>query len=273
MDSISTVLSIVVIDLVLSGDNAVIIGLAAHRLQELHQVRAPLGEMGLVHGGVDDRPAQLLFRLGGREGRALQPEDEPVVHQAEAEMPPRQRRIAILVGGAAAIGLRIVLTALATMLLSLPALKAIGGLLLLWIAFKLLRQEQEDADQPNMANTLRGAILTILVADFVMSLDNVLGVAAASQGEIGLLIFGLGLSMAILMLGGSLFAGLVNRFCWMAYLGAAVIAWTGGQLVLEDEIASRLLPCRPGGGPLYAPPSSFRSELPVVEERPLMTRF
>jgi YjbE family integral membrane protein len=188
MDSLSTVLSIVVIDLVLSGDNAVIIGLAAHRL------------------------------------------------------PPRQRRIAILVGGAAAIGLRIALTAAAAMLLSLPALKAIGGLLLLWIAFKLLRQEQEDADQPHMANTMRGAILTILVADFVMSLDNVLGVAAASQGEIGLLIFGLGLSMAILMLGGSLFAGLVNRFRWMAYLGAAVIAWTGGHLVLEDEIASRLLP-------------------------------
>src|SRR5919198_606588 len=133
MDSLSTVLSIVVIDLVLSGDNAVIIGLAAHRL------------------------------------------------------PPRQRRIAILVGGAAAIGLRIALTAAAAMFLSLPALKAIGGLLLLWIAFKLLRQEQEDADQPHMANTMRGAILTILVADFVMSLDNVLGVAAASQGEIGLL--------------------------------------------------------------------------------------
>jgi YjbE family integral membrane protein len=195
MDSLSTVLSIVVIDLVLSGDNAVIIGLAAHRL------------------------------------------------------PPRQRRIAILVGGAAAIGLRIALTAAAAMLLSLPALKAIGGLLLLWIAFKLLRQEQEDADQPNMANTMRGAILTILVADFVMSLDNVLGVAAASQGEIGLLIFGLVLSMAILMLGGSLFAGLVNRFRWMAYLGAAVIAWTGGQLVLEDEIASRLLPLPDAAAP------------------------
>ena len=182
MELLTSVLGIVLIDLVLSGDNAVVIGMAAHRL------------------------------------------------------PPRQRRLAILFGGGAAIVLRIGLTAVAALLLTLPYVKAVGGLLLLWIAFKLLAQGgEEDAQGHKIAASLKGAIFTILVADFIMSLDNVLGVAAASHGDLALLVFGLVLSMAILMLGGSLVATLVNRLWWLAYLGSAVIAWTGAEMFLDDE--------------------------------------
>src|SRR5919198_1052008 len=183
MDTISAVLGIIVIDLVLSGDNAIVIGMAAHRL------------------------------------------------------PPKQRRLAILVGGGAAILLRISLTAVAALLLTIPGLQAVGGLLLLWIAFKLLKEEEEGAEGARTAETFRSAVLTILLADVVMSLDNVLGVAAASNGDLRLL--GLVLSVAILMLGGNLVAELVDRLWWLAYVGAGVIAWTGTDLVLEDPFVMK----------------------------------
>src|SRR5262245_47315925 len=166
MHLLSQIFRIVLIDLALSGDNAVVIGMAAHRL------------------------------------------------------PPRQRRIAIIVGGAAAIILRIALTAVASFLLTLPLLEAIGGVLLLIIAFKLLKEEEESAEGVDVATTMRGATTTILVADFVMSLDNILAVAAAAHGDFSLLLFGLVVSMGFVMLGGALAASLISRFWWMVYVGA-----------------------------------------------------
>ncbi|HLZ31789.1 MAG TPA: TerC family protein [Chloroflexota bacterium] len=183
---VSRVVQIVLIDLVLSADNAVVIGMAAHPL------------------------------------------------------PPHHRRMAILVGGGVAILLRVVLTGVAAVLLGLPALKAIGGLLLLWIAYRLLAREGAANAGVRAASTLRAAITTILVADVVMSLDNVLGVAAASGGDIALLIFGLLVSMAIVMFGGGLFADLIDRLWWLAYFGAAVIAWTGAEMIQEDALVSGL---------------------------------
>jgi YjbE family integral membrane protein len=184
---IPRILQIILIDLVLSGDNAVVIGMAAHPL------------------------------------------------------PRRQRRIAIVIGGGGAIALRITLTALAAILLGLPLVKAIGGLLLLWIAVKLLHENEDGQGPTKVASTMRGAIVTILLADFVMSLDNVLGVAAASNGDVGLLLFGLIVSMSILMLGGSIVAELIDRLWWLAYLGALVIAWTGIDMVQEDELIKQVL--------------------------------
>jgi YjbE family integral membrane protein len=186
-DLIAKVLNIIVIDLVLSGDNAVVIGMAARPLRD------------------------------------------------------RQRRIAIIVGGGAAIVLRITLTSVAALLLGLPALKAIGGLVLLWIGIRLLEPAADESDEGRAANTMAGAIGTILLADFIMSLDNVLGVAAASHGDVVLLIFGLVFSMAILMVGGSVFAQLLDRAWWLAYLGAAVIAWTGADMVQEDALMTQLI--------------------------------
>ena len=187
MEFLAAILSIVLINLVLSGDNAIVIGMAAHRL------------------------------------------------------PPRQRRMAIVVGGAAAVGLRVVLTAVAAWLLTIPAVKAVGGVLLLWIAYGLLKQEEETSEGVKVATTMRGAIMTILLADLIMSLDNVLGVAAASRGDVGLLIFGLAGSMLIVMLGGGLIAELLNRLWWLAYVGSGVIAWTGAELFLGDPFVEQAI--------------------------------
>jgi YjbE family integral membrane protein len=162
-----------------------------------------------------------------------------VIGMAAHPLPPRQRRLAIGIGGGAAIVLRVVLTAVAALLLTIPGLQAVGGLLLLWIAFKLLKEEEEDTQGVRTAETFRSAVLTILLADVVMSLDNVLGVAAASGGNLGLLLFGLVLSVAILMLGGNLVAKLVDRLWWLAYVGAGVIAWTGTDLLLEDPFLAK----------------------------------
>lgn len=182
MQSLYSILGIILIDLVLSGDNAVVIGMAAHRL------------------------------------------------------PPQQRKMAILIGGAAAIALRIILTIGALLLLRIPGLQLVGGLLLIWIAFRLLKVEEESAEGIKAAGSMRQAIFTILVADLVMSTDNVLGVAGASHGSMSLLLFGLILSMAILMWMGNLVAGLINKFGWLSYVGAAVIAWTGALMVFEDPL-------------------------------------
>ena len=172
MHFLTSLLRIVIIDLALSGDNAVVIGMAAHRL------------------------------------------------------PPKQRRTAILIGGGAAIGLRIVLTVIAAFLLLVPGLELVGGLLLIWIGFRLLEQEEESHEGIKVASTMKEAVTTILVADFIMSTDNVLGVAGASEGNVALLLFGLILSMAILMFMGNLVADLLNRFWWLAYVGSGVIVWT-----------------------------------------------
>lgn len=188
MEWASGILTIVLIDLVLSGDNAVVIGMAAHRL------------------------------------------------------PPRQRRIAILVGGGAAILLRMTLTAIATYLLLVPGLRQVGGILLLWIGFKLLKQEEESDEGVKVAVSFRDAVVTILIADFIMSLDNILGVAAAARGNVALLIGGLALSMAILMVGGSIVAELMNRVKWLTYVGAAAIAWTGAEMALRDSHGEAVLP-------------------------------
>ena len=192
MHFLSSLFKIVIIDLVLSGDNAVVIGMAAHRL------------------------------------------------------PYRQRKIAILCGGAAAIGLRITLTAIAAVLLRVSGLQIIGGVLLIWIGFKLLKQEEESHEGIKVAASMREAIVTILIADFIMSLDNVLGVAAASDKDLRLLIFGLLLSMAILMAMGSVVANLINRFGWLSYVGTAVIAWTGATMIFEDPfLTERVAPLNP----------------------------
>jgi len=131
------------------------------------------------------------------------------------------------------------LTAVAALLLKVPGLQLVGGLLLIWIAFKLLKQEEESHEGIKVAASMREAIVTILIADAVMSTDNVLGVAGASEGDILLLLFGLLLSMAILMWMGSIVANLINRFVWLSYAGAAVIAWTGGLMIFEDPLVLR----------------------------------
>src|SRR5438094_9957759 len=111
-------------------------------------------------------------------------------------------------------------------------------MLLIWIAFKLLKEEEESKEGVRSAGGMREAIITILLAVLVMSTDNVLGVAAASGGDLRLLVFGLIMSMAIIMWLGSLVAELINRFWWLSYVGAAVIAWTGATMMFEDRFVT-----------------------------------
>jgi len=173
-------LAIILIDLVLSGDNAVVIGMAAHRL------------------------------------------------------PPRQRKFAIVFGAGAAIVLRIILTIFATWLLTFPWLQLVGGVLLFWIGFKLLKEEEEQHEGTGGSERLWEAMSTIVVADVVMSVDNILGVAGAAAGNYGLLIFGLALSMVIMLVGGTLIARMIDKFWWLVYVGSAVIIWTGAHLFFKD---------------------------------------
>jgi YjbE family integral membrane protein len=185
-EQLSAVISIIIIDLVLSGDNAVVIGMAA---------------------------------------RSLSAEN---------------RRKAIIFGGAGAIGLRILFTVLATILLGIPYLQAIGALLLIYIAFKLIRPQNHSHGDFKEAGSLREAIQTIILADVVMSLDNILAVAGAAKGHLGLLMFGLLLSIPILLFGSELVARLLGRYPALLYLGVYVLVHAAVVMFLHDQtIADR----------------------------------
>ena len=188
---VTSVLQILVIDVVLSGDNAVVIALAAHRL------------------------------------------------------PQRQRRLAILAGAGGAIGLRVLFTWLLAQLLGVPLLRFAGGLVLVWIAIKLLLDEQsDDTHKVREGASLLQAIWIIVMADLVMSLDKMLAVGGASEGHIALILFGLFLSIAIIMSCSALIAEWMNRYPILVLLGAVVLAWTAAQMVLEDAKVAEFLVTR-----------------------------
>lgn len=182
------VFKIIVIDILLSGDNAVVIALACRNL------------------------------------------------------PPEQRRKGVLFGVAGAIGLRVVLTFFAVGLLSLPYLKVVGAFLLLWIAVKLLLPEEEHDASKVQANThLWGAVRTIIIADFIMSLDNVLGVAAAAHGNVALLVFGLLVSIPLIAWSSQLVLKLIDRFPFIIFVGGALLGYVAGEMLVSDKMVAGLL--------------------------------
>lgn len=190
-DFILRFLNITLIDLVLSGDNAIVIGIAA------------------------------------------------------ASLPPEKRKWAIVMGGSVAIGLRILLTSIATMLMLVPFLSAAGGLVLIWVAYKLLKldvNKSEDEKKTKEASNFRQAILLILTADFMMSLDNVIAVAGSAHGSIILLIAGLLISMPLLMTTGGAISMLIDRFKWLVYAGAFAIVFTAARMVFEDKMIEAQFP-------------------------------
>lgn len=174
------VLQIVAIDIVLGGDNAVVIGLACRRL------------------------------------------------------PERQRKLGILWGMAGAIGLRVILILFAVTLLAVPYLKLVGAALLLWIGIKLLLPEHEDEHNIEAGATLLAAIKTIIVADAVMSLDNVIAIAGAAGDSKFLIVFGLLLSIPIIMLGSQLVIKLMDRFPIVIVGGGALLGWIAGGMAVSD---------------------------------------
>jgi len=161
-----------------------------------------------------------------------------VIALACRSLPAHQQKRAILFGGAAAIGLRVALTAFAVYLLTLPYLKLIGGLLLLWIAVKLLLPEHEGGHEIKPQGNMWGAIKTIVIADFVMSVDNVLAVAGAAHGDIPLLVIGLLLSIPLILYGSTLILKLIGRFPVIITLGAALLGYIGGEMGVADALVA-----------------------------------
>lgn len=157
-----------------------------------------------------------------------------VIALACRKLPDEQRKKGIFWGVAGAIGLRIVLIFFALQLLDIPWLKIVGALLLLWIGIKLLQPEEEGHGDVAAATSLAGAIKTIIVADAVMSLDNVIAVAAAAHGSMLLVVFGILVSIPIVVWGSQLVLKLMDRYPIVITGGGALLGWIGGGMIVSD---------------------------------------
>jgi len=158
-----------------------------------------------------------------------------VIALAARSLPPKERKLAIIYGSGAAVVLRILLTVVAAKLLELPFLQIIGGLLLLWIGVQLLAEDDDGEEgEAKEHSSLRSAMFTILVADLVMSLDNVIGVAAAAKGSMVLLVLGLAISIPLIVFSSNIMMSLMARFPVIITLGAALIGWVSGEAVIHD---------------------------------------
>ena len=190
----SALLAIILIDLVLAGDNAIVIALAARSL------------------------------------------------------PPHLQRKAIAGGTVGAIVVRSVMTVGVVWLLRIPGLMLVGGLGLIWIAYKLLAEQSGGEHEGPIASTFWGAMKTIVVADALMGIDNVLGVAGAAQGSFDLVIIGLLISVPIVVFGSTMVLKLVERFPLIINIGAAVLAFTAAKMITSEQLLSRIY-----GGPNALP--------------------
>lgn len=157
-----------------------------------------------------------------------------VIALAARTLPPEQQRKAVLFGSGAAVVLRILLTVVAAKLLALSYLQIIGGALLLWIGVQLLSEEGDEEGEVKEHGNLYAAVRTILIADLVMSLDNVIAVAAAAKGSTVLLMLGLAISIPLVIFGSTLMIKLMERFPIIVTLGAALIGWVGGETIVGD---------------------------------------
>ena len=161
---------------------------------------------------------------------------------------PRQRLWGMIFGAGAAVILRIIFTGIVASLMELPYLKLVGGLALLVIAAKLLVPEQDDEDSVQSASHLWAAIQIVVVADIVMSLDNVIAVAAAANGSVPLLILGLAISIPLIVAGAALIMALLNRLPILVWAGAALLGWIAGDVIATDPAV------HPKLGALFAGP-------------------
>ncbi len=188
----SALLAIIIIDLVLAGDNAIVIALAARSL------------------------------------------------------PGHLRKKAIIWGTVGAIAVRTAMTLVVVWLLKVPGLMLLGGALLVWIAYKLLADNEGDGHEVSAANTFWGAMKTIIVADAVMGLDNVLAVAGAAHGSFALVVIGLLISIPIVIWGSQLILKYVERYPGIVYIGGAVLAWTAVKMILNEPLIKDELAAYPG---------------------------
>ena len=161
-----------------------------------------------------------------------------VIALACRNLPGRQRTWGIILGAVGAIVLRIILTFFAVTLLGLPWLKLVGGLLLLWIGVKLIADEEggegEGEAKFQASDRLWAAVRTVVVADLVMSIDNVLGVAAAAKGSLALLVFGLVVSIPLVIAGSQIILALIERFPVLILAGGGLLGYVAGEMIVED---------------------------------------
>ena len=159
-----------------------------------------------------------------------------VIALAVRNLPRRQQFQGRLWGTFGAVALRVAFIGIITVILRIPLLQAAGGLVLLWIAVKLLTQDTGEGHKVRHGTTLFEAVWIIIVADVIMSLDNVLAVAAAAHGDMLLVFFGVGLSIPIVIWGSGILARLMGRFPWIVLLGGSVLGWVSGEMILKDGI-------------------------------------
>ena len=165
-----------------------------------------------------------------------------VIALACKNLPDKQRKLGIFYGAMGAIILRVIMVFFATTLLLISGLKIIGGLLLLWIGVKLILDNSKDsAINVNQEKNLLGAVKTIIIADFVMSLDNSVAIAAAANGNMYLVVFGLLLSIPIIIWGSSIILKIIDRFPIIIYVGSALLGWIAGGMIQTDVFFERNL--------------------------------
>ena len=159
-----------------------------------------------------------------------------VIALAARSLPRRQQNLAVFWGAGAAVVMRIILTIIAVEMQKWPWLKLIGAALLLWIAVKLLLPEDGDGGDIESSDNLWAAIKTILIADLVMSLDNVIGVAAAAKGSITLLVLGLAISIPLVIFGATMLMKVMDRFPIIITIGAGLLGWVSGDMAATDPV-------------------------------------
>lgn len=165
-----------------------------------------------------------------------------VIGMASRNLPLKQRKKAILWGTAAAVVIRILMIFVAVQLLNTPLVMAIGGLLLIWVAIKLLIEEDDDdINKIKGGKTLSQAVMTIVMADIIMGLDNVIAVAGASHGNILLIVVGIAVSIPIVVGCSGLISSVMNKYPSVVYIGAGLIAYTAALMITSDPIVKKYL--------------------------------
>jgi YjbE family integral membrane protein len=164
-----------------------------------------------------------------------------VIALAVRALPKRKRVQGQIWGAVGAVLLRLVFVAIVSVLLKVPLLQLVGGLLLVWIAVRLVRPEAGADSQVRRGSSLWEAIWIIIVADVTMSLDNVLAIAATAHGDLLLVMFGIGLSLPIVIWGAGFLAILMNRFTWIVWLGGGLLGFVAGEMLIDDPVVQRWL--------------------------------
>ena len=166
---------------------------------------------------------------------ALGGDNSIIIGMAAKNLPSKQQKKVILFGTAGAILARFLLAAILVWLLAVPYLKTIGGVILLYIGMKLIGHQGKEEMEVESQSSFWGAVQTVVVADVIMSLDNVLAVVAATEGDLMLVIIGMLISVPIIIVGSTVVVKVMNRFPWIIYAGSLVIGWAAGGMIATDE--------------------------------------